>query len=631
MSRNVILIAVALTFFQAACKPSNDTVLPEITSNLPEEATNPGYPSVKLGMNSNSDEIQQAMLTSALNWTTVWMDGTVTHFFEDQPPLTLHEQVWIDQATPKFRILVSGADINNTETIKTCDGTNVVETNLITGQSQTSTYPDSARVGQFVPTLQPGSATGNPIWGQMGTRISQMAFPSDFAQNEGVFKPVGMDNVAGRETLIMEWTFSQNSLPSWKLWLDTQTAVILKAQFYQKTGGEPVQNERVVNHVVFDQIFDEALFIRPTLRPEFASDPNPQVSLSPTTPIPAQNIPMGELYFFTLPHQAGQAPQLVSLPGHCVVGLDPCPQLKTIPAPFPFNFNLSALAWSPDGKLAAFAYPDNPNGMPTKLFLFDPSAGTWTSLAEFPYIDPPFWSPDGTWIAFRVQDGKGGEDVYVIHRDGSELKNLTASGSLPGTGRPYVMDGWLTENILVRPAIPGTHGGVFLLRAEDGSVRPMFETMLTKSVFVISPDGAWLAYDDYDYTSQKHILKVIEPDSANPVDLTNFVGGSLYPIIWSTDAQRLAFVHSSTDAAFNPVAEVYVTGRDGLGLKQVYKGVTVGSLVFAPDGTSLLVEETSTPTGGHLYAVNTNTLEQHILSAPGLILEANWYAPSWRR
>jgi hypothetical protein len=88
----------------------------------------------------------------------------------------------------------------------------------------------------------------------------------------------------------------------------------------------------------------------------------------------------------------------------------------------------------------------------------------------------------------------------------------------------------------------------------------MFETMLTKSVFVISPDGAWLAYDDYDYTSQKHILKILEPDSANPVELTNFVGGSLYPIIWSPDARRLAFVHSSTDAAFNPVADVCLTG-----------------------------------------------------------------------
>jgi hypothetical protein len=159
----------------------------------------------------------------------------------------------------------------------------------------------------------------------------------------------------------------------------------------------------------------------------------------------------------------------------------------------------------------------------------------------------------------------------------------------------------------------------------------MFETMLTKSVFVISPDGAWLAYDDYDYNTQKHILKIIEPDSANPVELTRFTGGSLYPIIWSPDAKRLAFVLSSTDAAFNPTAEVYVTGRDGLGLKQVYQGVTVGSLVFAPDGRSLLVEETSTPTGGHLFEVNVNTMEQRILSAPGLILEANWYAPSWRK
>ncbi len=630
MKRNAIVIAVILTFFQAACKPGNDSVLPEITTSLPIGSTDGGISTVKLSMSSSSDDIQRAMLTSALNWRTVWMDGVVTNYASGNTPQSFREQVWIEQATPKFRILVSGMDMISTESIKTCDGTDVVETNLITGQSQSYTYPDSARVGQFVPVLQEGSATGNPIWGQMGTHISQMAFPSDFAQNAGTFKPIGIDSVTGRETLIMEWTYSQTSQPSWKLWLDTHTAVILKAQFFAKTGGGSIENERVVNQVIFDTTFEDGLFIPETVKPQFELVPNPPVTPSLTTPIPSQGIPMGELYFFTLPHQAGQAPQLVSLPGECVIGLSPCPQLKTIPAPFPFNFNLSALAWSPDGKLAAFAYPDNPKGTPTKLFLFDPSAGSWTSLAEFPYIDPPFWSPDGTWIAFRVQDGKGGEGVYVIHRDGSELKNLTASNSLPVSGRPYVMDGWLTENILVRPAIPGTQGGVFLLRVSDGFVRPMFETMFTKSVFVISPDGAWLAYDDYDYNNQKHILKIIEPDSANPVELTSYVGGSLYPIIWSPDSRRLAFVHSSTDTAFNPVADVYVTGRDGLGLKQVYKGVTVGSLVFAPDGGSVLVEETSTPTGGHLFAVDTNTLEQHILSAPGLILEANWYAPSWR-
>ena len=104
------------------------------------------------------------------------------------------------------------------------------------------------------------------------------------------------------------------------------------------------------------------------------------------------------------------------------------------------------------------------------MWLFDPSANTWKSLAEFPYIDPPFWSPDGTWIAFREQDGLGGEDVYVVHRDGTELKNVAAN--LPAEGRPYIMDGWYTENVIMRSARPGNEGVIYLVRASDGSCAP---------------------------------------------------------------------------------------------------------------------------------------------------------------
>ena len=262
--------------------------------------------------------------------------------------------------------------------------------------------------------------------------------------------------------------------------------------------------------------------------------------------------------------------------------------------------------------------------------MFNPETKAWTSLAEFPFIDPPFWSPDGTWLAFRVQDGLGGEAVYVMHRDGTDLKNLSASGSLPADGQPYVMDGWYTENVLMRSAKPGQEGTIYLVRASDGSARPLFQTLLTKAVLVPSPGAAWLAYDDYDYTAQKHAVRVIEPDGAHPVDVATFSGGTLYPIIWSPDGTRLAFVHSTFQADGNPSAEVYVTGLDGNGMMQVYRGMTVGRLVFSPDGAALLVEETTSISGGHLYLIDLATLEAGLIEAPGLTLDTDWYAPSWR-
>jgi len=632
--RRSFIIFIVLSLFLSACGTL------EIYIDTPSAGDAPAAPPVlataepTLLLNSSSEEIQLAMLESATNWLSIWMDGTLTQYApegSDAAPQVSREQVWIDLSTSHFRML-TGPSEGNAERFITCDGMTIIEMDLKTGQSQSRPLPEFARAGQFVPTPEPGYGFPQPLWGQIGTLLSQLAFPSDFAQSEGIFKAIATEFIAGRETVVVEWTQAQSELPSWRMWLDAETAVILKMQTFGKGGGGTIQSEVVVNQVIYDDIFANSLFRAPASLPQFSD-----VTGGGSQPVETGTIAasgkdvLGELYFFTLPHQASQSIQLVRLPGLCVVGLAECPQLESVTAPFPFNFSLTPLSWSPDGNFAAFAYPDDPNGTPYKLWLFDPAAQTWTSLFEYAYIDPPFWSPDGEWIAFRVQDGLGGEDVYVVQRDGSRLKSLTSSSSLPEEGRPYVMDGWITGNIIVRSAKPNNEGVLYLVRISDGRVRPIFETLLTKAMFIPSSDGAWLAYDDYDYDSQKHTLYVTEPDGANPVELASFTGGTLYPIVWAPDNNRLAFAYyTEFTQGGNPTADVYVIDRNGRGLKQVYRGVTVGGVKFSPDGKFLLISETTSPTGGHLFTVDLETLEQRIVQAPGLSLDTDWFMPSWR-
>jgi Tol biopolymer transport system component len=123
---------------------------------------------------------------------------------------------------------------------------------------------------------------------------------------------------------------------------------------------------------------------------------------------------------------------------------------------------------------------------------------------------------------------------------------------------------------------------------------------------------------------------VMEPDGANAVPLANFNGGSIYPIVWSPDSQLVAFNYYGSFSAGDPKAEVHVVRRDGSGLSLVYSGTTVGHLIFSPNGRFLVVEETTSPTGGHLFVIDLATLEKRILQAPLLSTEFDWYAPSWR-
>lgn len=618
MKRFLFLILIFLT----ACSAANPTPA-SYFDTLPDV--------IILRVDSTSEQIQQAMTQSAAKWITLQMNGTITWFGADGSTQTFQEQTWIDPANNRFKVELNGVTNAVDKVVRFSDGATVYNLNLTSGLAETSSYPDSARVGQYIPPVSAGVAYPNPIWGQMGTPLSEMAFSSNFAQGGGMFKAVNLETVAGRETLAVEWTPASQTQVAYKFWLDTRTAVILKLQeFGIKEGTGAMQGERVVTEVTYNQIFDPNIFTMPS---DFTQAVMPtQVGSQPleTGSGSMSEKEAGELYFFLQPRQAGKSIQLAKVSGLCVVDAETCPPMQIVNVPFPFNFTINALSWSPDGKYAAFSYADNANGTPTKLWLFDSASGSWTSLAEFAYIDPPFWSPDGAWIAFRTQDGLGSEDVYVVRRDGSELKSVSAS--LPAEGRPYIMDGWLADNIIMRSALPGSGNTYtsYFVRVGDGSARSAFETGAAKSNFTAAPDTSLLAYDDYDSANQTHVLKVMGTDGANEVTLANFKGGSIYPIVWSPNSQWIAFNYYSSFTDGAPAAEVYVVSRDGRTLSSAYKGATIGRLVFSPNGKYLLVEETTSATGGHLFLVNLATLESKILQAPGLSTNYDWYAPSWR-
>ncbi|MBI5838482.1 MAG: hypothetical protein HZB19_00135 [Chloroflexi bacterium] len=117
----------------------------------PDAAGNGSAPTVAapiLSMESTSGEIQQAMIFSATRWQTIWMDGVAAHYSPDGTiAQTIREQVWIEQSTPRFRVLMSGADVNAVETLKISDGMSVIDLNLATGQSTSVSMPDGAHVG----------------------------------------------------------------------------------------------------------------------------------------------------------------------------------------------------------------------------------------------------------------------------------------------------------------------------------------------------------------------------------------------------------------------------------------------------------------------------------------------------
>ena len=171
---------------------------------------------------------------------------------------------------------------------------------------------------------------------------------------------------------------------------------------------------------------------------------------------------------------------------------------------------------------------------------------------------------------------------------------------------------------------------IYLLCPEDGSVKPLFDTPLAKSDLVTpSPDGYFLAYTDAE--AQRISLNLLTPDGSTVRELAAFKNTSIYPIVWSPDATRLAFA-ALTDAS-NPTAgqDVLIIGSDGRELHEVYHSpfASIAQITFSPDGNYLLIQDDDAA-GRHIFVVELSTLEQHMLQVPDLPLDWWWLAPSWR-
>jgi len=238
-------------------------------------------------MASSPHEIQQKMLHSALNWKTIWVDGINTDLTISGND-SAHEQLWIDQAGARFRFLTGPVD-GAAQTCIISDGSSKLSMDLGSGVRQVTALPPGL-AGQFVPVLASGAADQpNPL-GELTTAwASNMVFSSYWAQNPTAeLKPVGLEMVAGRQTLIVDYAALGT-----RIWLDVGSGIILKQQRFGEGGGSMVE-QYVITRVEYDiPALPEQLFsLNPASRPAFSD----VMGNLPVTPAPASAADNSEQY-----------------------------------------------------------------------------------------------------------------------------------------------------------------------------------------------------------------------------------------------------------------------------------------------------------------------------------------------
>jgi len=175
-------------------------------------------------------------------------------------------------------------------------------------------------------------------------------------------------------------------------------------------------------------------------------------------------------------------------------------------------------AWSPDGqRLAFYAYITGP--LDEGVYVTDVTCLNTdqdcasTATLVVPGGSSPTWSPDGTRIAFKINDAQNDSDhnyeIYVISVDGSNRLNLTNS-KLSDSSPAWSPDGQLIAFYSSRDP-----SGIYLMHADGSS-----QTYLADGFQPAwSPDSYYIAFISTRDSGGKEIQLFDSSPSANALYL----------------------------------------------------------------------------------------------------------------
>lgn len=580
-----------------------------------------------LTVSSTAEEVRIRMLRSHMRWGTFWGDAQQIDYSSGEA-LTRRLQIWVNQLGPRYRVLTGPIDGQPTFLV-VADGFTQIGMDVRSGSINTAAINPSIRDPFLPPDAISDTITPHPIAGQLGTPLADMLFPTALAQRAGTVTPLGLERVAGREALMVDW--SPVGMPRVdRFWVDTQTGIILRWQNYGKGGGDNLQMDMFFNIVTVDASFPDSLFdVAQVAVPEFASDftgvSQPQAAHKPTPAI-GETDPIGTLYF-NIPDQG--RPVLYSLPASCLRDQFECPQPYTVPGYPNTRFEMRSLAWSPDGNKALLpTYVSRADGAtPMALYLYTFDMQDWKALDEFDSIGDIFWSPDGSRAAF-VALRQSRLDVYTVQADGSQIVNRTAD--LISSATQVGLYGWDNSGVLlVSTESTPRRIDLYRLTLDGGRLDRVNDATNWRPLVVVAPGNGFgvIATSEGDAGFSIWLVdRAFQPLRK----LAGFPNASFWHAVWLENPSRLLFdVRTGNGESFS--SSLYSILPDGSGLQLIAQMAEISWISPLPGGEYvLLLAAEPGDSLFRLYSVNLATSEKRLVVAPGVPLTSSWAAPSFQ-
>ena len=208
-------------------------------------------------------------------------------------------------------------------------------------------------------------------------------------------------------------------------------------------------------------------------------------------------------------------------------------------------------AWSPDGKRFAF-------GTGTGIQVVNANYSGRRRLTRGPDWYP-VWSPDGKLIAFE-RGSRGCTQIFVVHADGSGVRNLTPLGKKWCETQPaWSPDGkWIAFTSDRVAALGGNE--IYVMRADGRSQRRVTFNWLDDGDPDWSPDGRWIAFTraGYAYNGDGPDIHKVNPTGTEEWALTDSQPALNYDPDFSPDGKQIAYASTRRGGS-----QIYVMDADG--------------------------------------------------------------------
>jgi TolB protein len=276
---------------------------------------------------------------------------------------------------------------------------------------------------------------------------------------------------------------------------------------------------------------------------------------------------------------------------------------------------------STNGRIAFVGF----DGTTWQIYSVDPDGSRLTQLTHVSDLETaadPAWSPDGTRIAFVINEferdgGTGPSRIWIMNADGSDARRL------PTGARSSWSPAWSPDGSQIAFAA-GDPSHVYVVDADGTNSRRLTQDRgWCWANPSWSPDGAEIVFDQAGGECDKD-LYVMAADGSGQHPLMKLPGWQIEPA-WSPDGSTIAFAASDDDGAgFG----IYAVNADGSNLRKVSDQPAAQSPAWSPDGNKIVFSASLPGTSDDtaLYMMNADGTD--VLQLPNLPKGASF--PTWQ-